>query len=130
SRDGAVIYFSENATDGFDPGDSPKYFNSSARIPEVYTRSAGEILAINGLSPFEGSLDLPLSVRNRVEGPVDLNFDLSLYRSDDVILLYDTYLDAEINLRKVQKYRYEPIGLGDNHNRFVIRFNPEGYEED
>ncbi|HLW06830.1 MAG TPA: hypothetical protein VKY45_04645, partial [Marinilabiliaceae bacterium] len=130
SRDGTVIYFSENTTNDFDLGDSPKYFNGSVKIPEVYTRSAGQSLAINGLAPFEGSLDLPLSVRNRVEGPVDMHFDLSLYRSDDVILLHDQYLDVEINLREVPQYRYEPTKLGDSHDRFVIRFNPEVDEED
>lgn len=129
SRDGAVIYFSENTTDDFDSGDSHKYFNSSVKIPEIYTRSVGQALSINGLPFFEGSLDLPLSVRNRVEGPVEMNFDLTLYRSDDIILLHDQYLDKEINLREVQQYLYEPINLGDNHDRFVIRFNPEGYED-
>lgn len=130
SYDGAVLYFSENSDDGIDRGDSEKMFNESVNIPEIYTRSAGKPLAINGLSTLEGALELPLSVRNRVEGTVDMKFDLSLYRSDDVILLHDTFLDAEINLRKVSQYRYEPFNLGDTHNRFVIRFNPEGYEEE
>lgn len=129
SRDGAVIYFSEKSTDDFDSGDSQKYFNDSERIPEIYTRASGQTLAINGLAPFERALDLPLSVRNRVEGSVDMKFDLSHYNSEDVILLRDEYEDVEINLRKVNQYSYEPVGLGDNHDRFVLRFNPTGYED-
>lgn len=124
SRDGAVIYFSSNTTDGFDPGDSPKYFNSSPNIPEVYTRSAGQSLAINGLELFEGALDIPLIVRNRIEGIVDMSFDLSLYKTNDVIVLHDKYLDKEIDLRKNATYRYEPTQLGDDYDRFVLRFNP------
>lgn len=128
SRDGAVIYFSENSQDGLDAGDSEKYFNSSENIPEIYTRIEKEAFSINGLAPFEGSYEVPLSVRNRVVGEVELKFDLSLYRSDDIIVLYDSYEEKMINLRKQDVYKYIPKSLGDNHNRFSILINPEGYK--
>lgn len=130
SRDGTVIYFSGNATDEFDDGDSPKYFNGSPNIPEVYTRSAGQNLAINGLAPFEGAMDLPISVRNRVEGEVTMKFDLSKYYTNDIIVLHDRYLDTKVNLRKNNEYTYEPTNLGDDHERFVIQFNPTDYKAD
>lgn len=67
SRDGTIIYFSEESEDKFDKGDSQKYFNSSVNIPEVYTRIGREALAINGLAPFDGSYEIPLSVRNLIK---------------------------------------------------------------
>ncbi len=130
SRDGAVIYFSENATDsGDDAGDSPKYFNSSVNIPEIYTRAGNNSLAINGLAPFEGECQMQLSVRNRTDDEVELTFDLSNYNEDDNIVLHDNYLDKKVNLRTKNQYTYKPFSLGDDHNRFSILFNPEDYED-
>jgi hypothetical protein len=133
SRDGAVVYFSDETTEGADPGDSPKYFNSSSNIPEVYTSSEGISLAINGLPQFEGAYDLPLIVRNRVDGEVTLTFELTNYYTDDVIELQDNLLDTTMNLREINEYTYTPVTLGTNSDRFIIRFNApitEGDDDD
>ncbi|MGQ1946924.1 glycine-rich domain-containing protein [Geofilum sp. OHC36d9] len=133
SRDGAVVYFSDEATVGSDAGDSPKYFNSSTKIPEVYTTSEGLNFAINGLPKFEGPYDLPLVVRNRVAGEVTLTFELSKYYTDDVIELKDNLLDKTVNLRETNEYTYTPVTLGTNSDRFTVRFNApptEGNDDD
>ena len=131
SRDGAVIYFDKNSTEsGDDAGDSYKYFNGSENIPEIYTRAGKTALSINGMPTFDGTNEVPLSVRNRVDGEVELKFDFSYYRSDDLIVLHDRILDQKVNLRKVNRYKYEPLVLGDDHERFVMLFNPEYYNDD
>ena len=131
SRDGAVIYFDENSTlSGDDSGDSYKYFNGSENIPEIFTRAGKTALSINGMPTFDGTNEVPLSVRNRVDGEVELKFDFSYYRSDDLIVLHDIYLDKKVNLRRVKSYKYQPLSLGDDHDRFVILFNPEDYQDD
>ena len=124
TRDGAVINFSGNASESLDQYDSRKQFNSSVRVPEVYTRVGTVATAINGMSEL-GSTNrtIPLSVRNRIEGEVTLNFDLSLFEAGHSVELEDKVTGTRTNLRANADYTYTPAVLGEVHDRFVLHIN-------
>src|SRR5690554_2701764 len=121
--DGAVLYFSEKAEDGLDRGDSEKMFNDAVSIPEVYTRAGNKALAINGLPLIEESVrTISLSVRNRVEGEVILQFDLSHYDAEHTPYFEDRQTGAFLSLHRSNSYTYSVKETGDNHDRFALHF--------
>lgn len=121
--DGAVLYFSEKAEDGLDRGDSEKMFNDAVSIPEVYTRAGNKALAINGLPLIEESVrTISLSVRNRVEGEVILQFDLSHYDAEHTPYFEDRQTGAFLSLHRSNSYTYSVKETGDSHDRFALHF--------
>jgi hypothetical protein len=138
-RDGAVLYFSANATEDIDKGDSEKMFNEPVEIPEVYTRVGSKAVAINGLPELKENVrTIPLSVRNRMKGEVSLNFDMSLYSGEHEVYFEDKETGAFLNVSRMPSYTYMPDVLGDNHERFALHFykvatgieTPSAEEED
>lgn len=123
SRDGAVLYFSANATEDIDKGDSEKMFNEPVEIPEVYTRVGSKAVAINGLPELKEDVrTIPLSVRNRTRGEVSLNFDMSLYSGEHDVYFEDKETGAFLNVSRMPSYTYTPGAIGDNHERFALHF--------
>ena len=139
SRDGAVLYFSANATEDIDKGDSEKMFNEPVEIPEVYTRVGSKAVAINGLPELKENVrTIPLSVRNRMKGEVSLNFDMSLYSGEHDVYFEDKETGAFMNVNRTPSYTYSVGSVGDNHERFALHFykvvtgieSPSAEEED
>jgi hypothetical protein len=123
SRDGAVLYFSNDSEEALDKGDSEKYFNDSENIPEIYTRVGEKALSINGLPLLnEAARTIPLSVRNRIAGEVTMKFDLSYYYGQHTPYLEDKETGTFINLLHENSYTYTVSETGDNHDRFVLNF--------
>jgi len=123
SRDGAVLYFSANALEGLDKGDSEKMFNEPVEIPEVYTRVGSKAVAINGLPELKENVrTIPLSVRNRMKGEVSLNFDMSLYSGEHDVYFEDKETGAFMNVNRTPSYTYSVGSVGDNHERFALHF--------
>lgn len=121
--DGAVIYFNDDFSVDAGPEDSEKQFNSSTSTPEIYTRINDVAYAINGLPELDAdSLDIPLSVRNRIEGEVTLKFYLERFADGYELYLIDGETGVRTNLRQQNKYVYTPADMGDDHDRFVLRF--------
>ncbi|MGQ1888871.1 T9SS type A sorting domain-containing protein [Thermophagus sp. OGC60D27] len=121
--DGTVLYFHESFLEEQGVEDSEKRFNSSLHIPEVYTVIGGEPLSINGMPVITAdTLEIPLSVRNRVEGEVTLNVDLEQFTDRYDVYLEDRDAGAMVNLREASGYVYTPVELGDDHDRFVLHF--------
>ena len=124
SRDGAVVYFSNQSLETLDKGDSEKRFNDSQLIPEVYTRIGTTAAAINGLTPLDNnSRIIPLSVRNRNNQNVTLHFDLDKFNPIYSIYLEDKLNGQWSNLRETNAYTYTPAVMGDVHDRFVIHIS-------
>ncbi|MGQ1890878.1 T9SS type A sorting domain-containing protein [Thermophagus sp. OGC60D27] len=119
--DQAVIYFYEGFADGRGPEDSDKMFNSSEKIPEVFTRIGNENFAINGFSSLEEKnyVAIPLSVRNRVSDDCTISADLSDFTEEFDVVLEDKELERYSNLRTTS-YSYTPTTIGIEHERFVL----------
>jgi hypothetical protein len=121
-----VVYFNENASDGYDSYDSPKMFNNSASIPEIYTLAADEKLVINGMKHHFAGLHLPLgfytgqsnSFSIRAGELRDINPDLRL-------VLKDNELNTEFNLTSGESYNFSS-NKTNTENRFVLIFKTAG----
>src|SRR5690554_1597714 len=125
TRDAAVVYFSEENEEGYGTEDSEKYFNSSERIPEVYTRYADKSLVINGLPTLvDGYREVPLSVRNRDKEAVEFSFDLSAFGASYDVVFVDKKTGAYMPVSHNSTYEYLPDGNGDLHDRFSLLFTP------
>lgn len=125
TRDAAVVYFSEENEEGYGTEDSEKYFNSSERIPEVYTRYADKSLVINGLPTLgDGYREVPLSVRNRDKEAVEFSFDLSAFGPSYDVVFVDKKTGAYMPVSHNSTYEYLPDGNGDLHDRFALLFTP------
>jgi hypothetical protein len=119
--DVAVIYYYDDFSDGYGPEDSDKMFNSSEKIPEIFTLIDNSPMAINGFSSLEGKnyVSVPISVRNRVEDDCIISADLSDFTEEFDVVLEDKFKKRYVNLR-ITSYTYTPLELGIEHERFVL----------
>ncbi|RCW30835.1 T9SS type A sorting domain-containing protein [Marinilabilia salmonicolor] len=121
--DGTIIYFNELFSEFLGNEDSPKQFNSSSKVPEVYTRINNSAYAINGFPKLtETTYSIVLSVRNKVADEVTMSFDLDKFAAGYHVYLEDKETGSWTNIQQVQKYVYTPAQLGDDHDRFVLHF--------
>ena len=60
NNDEAVLYSNPNASNNYDGYDSPKMFNNSASIAEIYSIAGAENVAINGLNSIPFDTEIPL----------------------------------------------------------------------
>ncbi len=119
--DGSVIYFNSAFSIGNDASDSPKKFNSSKYLPEIYTRIGNTAMAINGFPELtDEEYSFPISVRNQVEGEVTLSVDLDKFDNSYSVFLEDKTTGVWANLRENTDYVYTPAKMGDTHDRFVL----------
>lgn len=123
SRDGAVIYFADGSSEEMDEGDSEKYKNDDAKVPEIFTRVEGQEVAINGLPVLtENVRSIPLSVRHQRLGEVSLSIDLSHYNGQHSVYLEDTKTGAFLNVSRDRAYSYQVEETGLKDDRFVLHF--------
>ncbi len=122
--DVAVIYFDEAFDAGLERSDSEKMFNSSKKVPEIFTRFGDKNLCMNGL-PALGTdgASIPLSVKNQMEGTVEISASLDEFSDQYDVILEDTETGIFTDLRQENSYSYtaEP---GTVHDRFVLHIEP------
>lgn len=122
NSDEAVIYFNQNASDGYDTFDSPKMFNDEVSIPEIYTRAGNEQLVINGLSQYYPGLQLPLGF---VAGQTSsYNLRASELRNIDAdirVVLFDKQLNTEFDLTAGDAYSFSSDAV-NTEERFAVLF--------
>ena len=119
--DATVIYYYETFSDDKGQEDSNKMFNTSEKVPEIFTRIGNAAMAINGFSELAGRvhIQVPVSVRNRVWDECEISADLDDFTDEYDVVLEDKEKSRYINLRKVS-YVYSPTVLGTEHERFVM----------
>lgn len=119
--DATVIYYYETFSDERGPEDSDKMFNSSEKIPEIFTRIDNSAMAINGFSDLDGEsyISVPISVRNRVWNECTISANLEDFRDDYDVVLEDVERGHFTNLR-TSLYTYTPSVLGTEHERFIL----------
>jgi hypothetical protein len=122
--DAAVIYYYDTFTDGYGREDSEKMFNSSEKIPEIFTRIGNSSLAINGFAALNGRsyISVPVSVRNRIFDECTISADLKDFTDEYDVVLEDKEKGQYTNLR-TSTYTYTPSVLGVEHERFVMHLS-------
>lgn len=122
--DATVIYYYETFSDGIGREDSEKMFNSSEKIPEIFTRVNNTAMAINGFSELgnQSYIAIPVSVRNRVWDECEISVKLDDFTDEYDVVLEDKEKGHYTNLR-ASTYKYTPSVLGTEHERFVLHLS-------
>ncbi len=126
NTDEAVIYFSENAQNGFDSYDAPKMSNENVEIPEIYTTLGAERIVINSMNsiPTNSAIGLGFVAGNAS------SFSLKAYEVRNIpegvkVMLRDNVTLAETDLTDgTASYGFTPqTSSGD---RFSLIFRTAG----
>ncbi|MBN2636631.1 MAG: T9SS type A sorting domain-containing protein [Prolixibacteraceae bacterium] len=122
--DATVIYYYDSFSDGLGREDSHKMFNSSDKIPEIFTRINNEAMAINGFSALNARsyIAVPVSVRNRIYDECTISALLEDFTDEYDVVLEDKELGQYTNLR-TSVYSYTPSALGIENERFVLHLS-------
>lgn len=126
--DEAIVYFNANASNSFDCYDSPKMFNNTATMPEIYTQVGDEKLVINGFKSVEDVTEVPVGFVTQQAG----NFTLKLneftnFDSAVRVLLTDaTKPDVTFDLTDGSAYSFTAAVTPATTNRFSLLFHAPG----
>lgn|GEM_PF-3488580 len=126
SSDQSVIYFDANASNGFDDYDSHKILQNNDQIPEIYTVTGSDKLAINGLNAAYDGLCIPLGFKTGTSSLFTikvnelLNLDSNLQAN-----LIDNQLNTQQQLEQGAEYSFNSEAT-DNVTRFSVLFKSAG----
>jgi len=121
NRDEALIYFNENASNGYDAYDSPKMTNGNAATPEIYTNAESEKLVINGMKSLHSDLELPLGFTPGYANTFSIKASEVTNLNGVDILLKDQLLNTEFNLKNGEAYTFTSDSIPTN-KRFAVLF--------
>lgn len=122
NKDETLLYFNNSASDNFDRFDSPKMFNNSITIPEIYTKIGNEQLVINGMNSYNRETSIPLGFNAGQAGTYTIhttniqNFDVNTR-----IILFDNETQSEFDLTEGKLYEFKSEAVKTDY-RFQIRF--------
>lgn len=120
-RDEALIYFNENASNGYDAFDSPKMSNGSASIPEIYTTAGNEKLVINGMKNLTADIELPLGFTTGQANRFSIKASEITNLNDVDIILKDKLQNKEFNLLSGDTYTFTSDAMTTD-SRFAVLF--------
>lgn len=125
--DEAVLYFNENAIDGFDNYDSQKMSNGVASMPEIYTKADNQQLVINGMQKFTQNSQFPLGYTTGVAGVLKLKVtELDNFDSTTKAYLIDNLENTETELTASTEYSFNSAITTNNESRFSLQFRAPG----
>ena len=123
NNDEAVLYSNLNASNNYDGYDSPKMFNNSASIAEIYSIAGAENVAINGLNSIPFDTEIPLGFSTLAAGNFSMKASqISNFASGTQIILKDNMLDAQQDLT-VADYSFTSDATTNNTSRFSLIFH-------
>ena len=124
NTDETVIYSDPNASNNYDGYDSPKMFNNSASLAEIYTLAGNEQLAINGLNTISYDTEIPLGFSTTSSGTFSIKASqLSSFDAGTQLILKD-YQDVNnpvtADLSDGTSYSFTSGVSANNTSRFVV----------
>jgi hypothetical protein len=127
NSDEAVVYFNENAADGFDKYDSQKMSNGVTSVPEIYTISDNQQLVINGLGKITENMELPLGFTTGVSGDFKLKVtEITNFGVTTKVYLIDKMTNVETELVPEMEYAFSSAVVSNNESRFSLQFRAPG----
>jgi hypothetical protein len=122
NSDEAIVYFNDNAQDGFDTFDSPKMSNGNAAIPEIYTLAGTDHLAINGQKSLVAGKVIPLGFSTGQQNEFTIKAtEVKNIDTDTKLILIDNLLDAEMDITDGADYNFSSDAVNTD-SRFSIQF--------
>jgi hypothetical protein len=126
NSDEAIVFFNENASNGFDNYDSPKMSNANAAIPEIYTMAGGEKLVINGLTSVTPNEELALGFTTGQSNTFSIKAtEFSNFGADTKVYLRDNVLNTEQELTSGAEYSFSS-DIATTSTRFSVVFKSAG----
>ena len=124
-NDEALIRFIPVSSINFDLNmDASKLFTRNDSVPQLYTKTSGQLLAINTLPSIKDNLPVLLEFRVATAGIYMISIsDHSTVTDFNTVYLLDKLEDKMINLSSSLEYRFHHNPSNEN-SRFVIYFNP------
>jgi len=123
NNDEAVVYFNENAANGFDDYDSPKLSNNNVAIPEIYTLAGTEQLVINGMNSIPLNEEISLGFVPGTATSFSLKAtELTNFDADTQIVLKDYATGAIQDLTDGTPYIFYPDNAVPAATRFTLIF--------
>lgn len=119
-EDETIVYFNNNASNGFDKYDSPKMSNSSSAIPEIQTKAGDEYLAINGLNESALYEEIPLYFKTTKAGTFRFNTkEVTNFENKSLVLL-DKASNKEYVLSEGEWFSFNS-DITNMYRQFVLK---------
>ncbi len=126
NNDETVVYFNANASDNPDNYDSPKMANANAAVPEIFTVSGNENVAINGLNTLMTDKELALGFSTGETNQFTIKASqISNFDEATQIILKDKLANTEHDLTDNTPYIFSS-GPTSTTNRFSLVFRTAG----
>jgi hypothetical protein len=127
NNDEAVLYSNPNASNDYDGYDSPKMFNNSASIAEIYSIAGAEDLAINGLNTIPYDTEIALGFNALSAGTFSLKASqISNFEPGTQVILKD-YLNpispVTADLNDGSSFSFTSDVTSNNTSRFALIFH-------
>ncbi len=123
ATDETLIYFDSAASDTYDTYDSPKMFNNSPSIPEIYTSAGTDKLVINGMTGMKNNLEIPLGFVTGEHKTCSLNVkELKNIGDETKIILVDKLQNTATELSEGRSYEFSADVTPASTNRFSLLF--------
>jgi hypothetical protein len=124
--DETILMFAPEAADNLDAYDSKKLSNQNASIPEIYTTTESEQLAINGLRNIpEAGISLGFTTGKAGNFKIKAS-EISNFNNNTEIYLRDKQENTEVVLTAATEYNFSSDITSNNENRFSILFKSPG----
>lgn len=125
-RDEALILVYEDAQNGIDKYDAPKFSNNNTNIPEIYTITDNEELVINTLKTIPSNSTMSLGFRPGKSGQFTISAtEVQLPDSEVDVILKDNVTGVETELNEGASYTFNSDNLVTS-DRFSILFKSTG----
>ena len=126
NTDETLIYSNASASNSFDAYDSPKMFNNSSSVAEIFTVVGSEDVSINGLNTIPNDTEIPLGFSTLTNGSYSLKASqISNFEVGTQILLKD-YADVNnpviSDLSDGSSYSFTSEATSNNTSRFTLIF--------
>lgn len=126
TTDETLLYFDATAENGYDKYDSPKMFNNSTTIPEIYTLAGTEKLVINGLNTIMLDTEIPLGFATGTSNSFTLKAtEITNLPIGVTVLLKDNIENSYFDLSSGSEYNFSSDVINSS-NRFSIVFRTLG----
>lgn len=130
-NDQTVIYTDTNAQNSLDEFDSPKMFNNSASVAEIFTIAGNENLAINGLNSIQYDTEMPLGFNTATAGTFSIKASEFINFADGTQLILKDYLTNNvIDLSNGLSYSFNSEAETNNISRFSLIFRAPSISTD
>ena len=128
TADETLLYFDANAQNVYDNYDSPKMFNNTASVPEIFTQVGDEKLVINGMTELIYNTEIPLGFSTAQANDFSISAnELSNFEAGTKVILIDKQNPTvETELSNGEAYSFSAPVTAPTTNRFSLLFRAPG----